>query len=245
MVVLSLPASLRLHEFFPSRFRCSRGICTGCSLSHLCLPPLLVGSTAEAAGLAVPRLARGRGGVSTGLSATATTGEESARKMSGGGFYGGSDRDRGSYDGVGVLGKGGGDNNDSFFGYSDDDDGGDDSGDDGDGADDSCHRRRRLQNSCCILVGVSWAAALLLCVSGGGGAGAWSSAATIEAAAGCALLGIVVLAALAHFLGLPAWPREDDVGDRGATCCCLWGRRREVDEGGKLAEIGGVTYLAI
>lgn len=61
-----------------------------------------------------------------------------------------------------------------------------------------------------------------------------------------------MLATLACFCGLPSWgPREEEEeeeesdGDRKASLCCLWRRRREVDEGGKLAEIGGVTYLAI
>lgn len=93
---------------------------------------------------------------------------------------------------------------------------------------------------------MSLAAAVLLCVSGAAGAWAPSSGATLEAAAGCALLGIVVLAALARFWGLPDWRRrEEDEEDREASFCCLWGRGRERDEGGKLAEIGGVTYLAI
>lgn len=160
--------------------------------------------------------------------------------MSGGSFYGGGDRGRGSYGGVGILEKEDGEDSDSFFGYSDDDD----DGDGGGSADYSYHRRRRLQNTFCIMVGVSWAAALLLCVGASAGS-AWSLAATLEAAAGCALLGIVILAALARFWGLPAWPQEDDSGDGEAASWCLWGRRRKVDEGGKLAEIDGVTYLAI
>lgn len=180
------------------------------------------------------------------MSTTASAGGTPARKLSGSSIYGGSDNSRGSYGGIGILGKGSGDDSDSFFGYSDDDDDEEEVED----AEDAYHRRRRLQNSCCILVGVSWAAALLLCVCGG--AAASSSAATFGAAAACALLGIVVLATLARCWGLPSWrSREQEEGDGDeneygeTSLCCLWGRGREVDEGGKLAEIGGVTYLAI
>lgn len=219
----------------------------------LLLLPQLIPTAAEAAGLAAPRQARGRGGSTGGLSATATTGGTPARKLSGGSIYGGSDHSRGSYGGVGILGKGSGDDSDSFFGYSDDDDDDGEEEDEGEDAEDAYHRRRRLQNSCCVLVGVSWAAALLLCVCGG--AATSSSAATLGAAAACALLGIVVLVTLARCWGLPScWrSREEEEGDGdgdgdggGETrLCCLWGRGREGDEGGKLAEIGGVTYLAI
>eukprot|EP00752_Nemacystus_decipiens_P007898 g7057.t1 len=204
-------------------------------------------SVAEVAGLAAPRQARGRWGSSTGLSTTASAGGTPARKLSGSSIYGGSDHSRGSYGGVGILGKGGGDDSDSFFGYSDDDEY--EEGAEVDDAEDFYHRRRRLQNSCCILVGVSWMAALLLYVCGGS---ATSAAATaFGAAAACALLGVVALATLAHCWGLPSWRSreeggdDDGDGDRETCSCCLWGRRREVDEGGKLAEIGGVTYLAI
>ncbi|CAM9341226.1 unnamed protein product [Scytosiphon promiscuus] len=160
---------------------------------------------------------------------------------------------------------------DSCFCYSDDTD-----NDDDEGAYVRSRRRRRLlQNGGCLAVGVSWTAALLLflllCVSGGGGGAAAAAAGAdggptaasweTAAAAGCALLGAVVLAALAYSFGLPMWRdedesedrqealREEDEDGRGTICCCwrLWGRGREGmdEEGGKLAEIGGITYLAI
>eukprot|EP00903_Cladosiphon_okamuranus_P021821 g20065.t1 len=219
-------------------------------------PSSSTGSTPERV-MTEAGLAWVRGGSATGLSTMATPGGTPARKLSGSSIYGSSDHSGGSYGGVGIRGTKGGDtDNDSFFGYSDDD--GEDDESDG-GAEASLHRRRRLQNSCCILVGVSWAAAalllllLLLAASRADSSGASSVAgAMLGGAATCALLGIVVLVALSCFWGLPSWRRppgeeeeEENAGGRKTSLCCLWGRRRDVDEGGKLAEIGGVTYLAI
>lgn len=229
----------------------------------------------EAVGRAAPRQQAGRGGrelspvasPAAAVAQEATAGGTAAGQTSGGGRSSG-DGSRGC--GTGALGVGeAGDHGDnSCFDYSDDTENDEDEG----AYERSTQRRRLLQNGGCLAVGVLWSAALLLLLLlwvGGGsrggpaaakGVGGGTTAASWEilAAAGCALLGAVVLAALARFVGLPTWrdESEEDQEDhlelkegRDATCCfwrlCGRGRDRMDEEGGKLAEIGGITYLAI
>ncbi len=234
--------------YFPHKlFRC--WLARLVSIPRLPSPAPARAGTPEAPGRAAPRQKGRAGGGGGGSGGSGTpgggAGRSPGRKMLGGGGI------RGGGDAAGNSGKDHGeDDNDSLFGYSDDGDG--DGGDDGDDGEDDYHRRRRLQNGLCVLVGVAWAAAVLLCVGGAGSASA-GGAAALEVALVCAVVGAAVLAGLAYFLGLPAWPREagpEEEGEEDRERQWWWWLRERwgrgtVDEGGKLAEIDGVTYLAI
>ncbi|CAB1097872.1 unnamed protein product [Ectocarpus sp. CCAP 1310/34] len=190
------------------------------------------------------RGAEGRAAQQAKEAGLVSAGGASTRRSSGGGSSsrrassGGVDGDSGG--GVGTLSSG--DGNNSFFGHGDEAEDDEDDSDDCDGA---TSQRKRLQHGCCLCVGVAWTAALLLCLASGGST-AWGRGEALEAAAACALLGAAVLAAIALCLGLPTWSRNEDM-DSEWCCCWLWRRGADEtdDEGGKLAHVGGVTYLAI